>query len=227
MLKKLEFLLLKESLNIYIFWKILSLSRKKVSFSLQRFMTDPRKYKDTKKTKKVTKRKYLCFVRFMKSHSGTARKLKNESKVILVVLAALSSGCTSIYHALRNRLWLSATPSATTTYLAHREQIVSIKVREFSEKLGYRNRERPPGRRRRFLLFWEDRPSYLTPAGSWVSLKDGSLAGNRISSRFRRGADRKRRNNKSVGNQDDLAFTRESKDIIKYNWTNEEYHRER
>lgn len=46
---------------------------------------------------------------FVKSHYVTARKFKNESKAILALLVALSSECTGVYHALGNRLRLSAT----------------------------------------------------------------------------------------------------------------------
>lgn len=107
-------------------------------------MMGPRKYQGTKNIKEATKRGILTFLPIREiTFRKSAQELKNENKVILVVLAALSSGCAGVYHALRNRLWLSATPSATTTYLARRGQIVSVKVREFSEKLGYRNRERP------------------------------------------------------------------------------------
>lgn len=57
-------------------------------------------------------RGFFCFSRSVKSHYGTARRrvsFKNESKAILAVLVALSSECTGVYHALGNRLWLSAT----------------------------------------------------------------------------------------------------------------------
>jgi len=42
-------------------------------------------------------------------NSAPTRKFKNESKAILAILVALSSECTGVYHALGNRLWLSAT----------------------------------------------------------------------------------------------------------------------
>lgn len=108
-------------------------------FSLRQL--GPRKYESIRRIKK----KILTFLPIREiTFWNSAQELGNENKVILVGLAALSSGCTGVYHALRNRLWLSATPSATTTYLASRGQIVSVKVREFSEKLGYRNRESAP-----------------------------------------------------------------------------------
>lgn len=135
----------------------------------------------------------------MKSPSGTARKLKDESKVILVVLAALSSGCTGIYHGLaasgfpRRRLQRRLTwHTASKSY--------PLKFVNLVRNLATVTESARPADDDDSWLFWENRPSYLTPAGFWVSLKDGSLTGNRISSRFRRGADRKWRHNKSVEN---------------------------
>lgn len=131
----------------------------------------------------------------MKSHSGTERKLKNESKVIFVsqpfhqdapvFITRFVTASGFPRRRLQRRLtWHTASKSYPLKF-------VNL-VRNLATVTGS-----APGRRRRFLLFWENRPSYLTPAGSWVSLKDGSLAGNRISSRFRRGANRKWRDNKS------------------------------
>jgi len=94
----------------YIFYKTRSVQKnynttlffkKDATKNSWQFMTDSR-----------TKRGFLWFLRFIKSHYGISApdaKFKNESKAILALLVVLSSEYASVYHALGNRLRLSAT----------------------------------------------------------------------------------------------------------------------
>lgn len=113
---------------------------------------------------------FLSIYKIALRDKRTDAKFKNESKAILAILVALLSECTSVYHALGNRLRLSAT-RLERRLTWHAGVNCTAKLREFSEKLGYRNRESA----RPTIPALLNRPSYLTPAGCCASvLKDGS-----------------------------------------------------